>query len=360
MAHENMMVPRLFSEQASMKLNDFDFALPDHLIAQQPSPERDRSRMMVVWRKTGTIEHHRFRDLPEILSTDHFLVINNTRVFPARLRASRPGKSEEIEVLLLRELNPGDWLALIKPARKAPLGQTLRIGELSAQVLEIKETGSRVLRFDSKADLHEVFERIGEPPTPPYIHREKSQDFSEDKLRYQTIYARHRGSVAAPTAGLHFTDEVFRRLRDRGIPICELLLHVGYGTFQPVRCENIEEHRMEPEYYQLDAATADRIRGYKADGRQLIAVGTTTTRCLEFLAGQKNPYASEGYCNIFIYPGFEFKMLDGLITNFHLPRSTLFMLICAFAGRDLMLDCYREAISQNYRFYSYGDCMLIL
>jgi S-adenosylmethionine:tRNA ribosyltransferase-isomerase len=343
-----------------MKLDDFSFDLPERLIAQCPVPERDSSKMMVVWRKSGKREHCRFRDLPEILSAEYFLVINNTRVFPARLRAWRPGKNEEIEVLLLRELNPGDWLALVKPARKAPLGQKLIIGELSAQVLEVKEAGSRVFRFDSRTDLPEVFERIGEPPTPPYIHREKGQDFTEDRIRYQTIYARHSGSVAAPTAGLHFTDEVFRRLRDREIPVCELLLHVGYGTFQPVRCENIEEHKMEPEFYQLDADAAASIHGYKAAGRRLIAVGTTTTRCLEFLAGKQSFLASSGYCNLFIYPGFEFKLLDGLLTNFHLPRSTLFMLVCAFAGRELMLDCYKEAIAENYRFYSYGDCMLIL
>jgi S-adenosylmethionine:tRNA ribosyltransferase-isomerase len=343
-----------------MNLSDFNFVLPEHLIAQQPAPERDSSQMMVVWRKSGKREHHQFRDLPEILSNRHFLVMNNTRVFPARLRASRPGKSEEIEVFLLRELNPGDWLALVKPVRKAPLGQRLVIGELSAQVLEVKEAGSRVFRFDPRTDLHEVFEKIGEPPTPPYIRREKGQDSTQDRLRYQTIYARHSGSVAAPTAGLHFTEEVFRRLRGREIPICELLLHVGYGTFQPVRCEKIEEHQMEPEYFQLEIETAARIHGYKAEGRQLIAVGTTTTRCLEFLARQENFGASTGFCNLFIYPGFEFRMLNGLITNFHLPSSTLFMLACAFTGRELMLDCYREAISKNYRFYSYGDCMLIL
>jgi S-adenosylmethionine:tRNA ribosyltransferase-isomerase len=343
-----------------MKPADFGFDLPEDLIAQQPAPERDRSRMMVVRRQSGRREHRLFRDLPEILGAEHFLVINNTRVFPARLRASRPGKNEEIEVLLLRELSPGDWLALVKPARKAPLGQKLKMGELSAQVLEVEENGSRVFRFDSKSDLHEVFERIGEPPTPPYIHREKGRDFTEDRLRYQTIYARHSGSVAAPTAGLHFTEEVFRRLRDREIPLCELLLHVGYGTFQPVRCQTIEEHKMEPEYYQLDEDTAARILAYKTDGRRLVAVGTTTTRCLEFIAGQQKFHSSEGYCNVFIYPGFEFKMIDGLLTNFHLPCSTLFMLVCAFAGRELMLDCYREAISERYRFYSYGDCMLIL
>ncbi len=343
-------------------LSDFDFSLPESLVAQHPAPERDSSKMLVVWRETGRREHHRFRELPEILGPEHFLVINNTRVFPARLRASRAQKSDEIEVLLLKELSASNWLALVKPARKALPGQILAIGELSARVLEAKESGSRVLRFEPKIDLRQVFERIGEPPTPPYIRRKKGQDLAEDRLRYQTVYARHSGSVAAPTAGLHFTREVFSRLEARGISVCELLLHVGYGTFQPVRCENIEEHKMEPEYYEIDGDTALRIRSYRAEGRRLIAVGTTTTRCLEFVARREHPlqHASAGSCNLFIYPGFEFKILDGLLTNFHLPRSTLFMLVCAFAGRELMLDCYREAISKEYRFYSYGDCMLLL
>lgn len=345
-----------------MKLSDFDFKLPDRLIAQHPVPERDRSRMMVVWRKTGKREHYTFRELPEILSPEHFLVINNTRVFPARLRASRRGKHEEIEVLLLKQLSSYDWLVLLKPARKALPGQELVIGSLAAKVLEAKESGSRVLRFASGQDLPHVFEKIGEPPIPPYIHRAKGEDLSEDRERYQTVYARHSGSVAAPTAGLHFTDEVFRRLEDRGIEVCQLLLHVGYGTFQPVRCEDIEQHQMEPEYYRLDASTAARIRNYKTEGRKLVAVGTTTTRCLEFLARSEKPleHSSSGFCSLFIYPGFEFRMLDGLLTNFHLPQSTLFMLVSAFAGRELMLDCYREAISKDYRFYSYGDCMLLL
>ncbi len=345
-----------------MKLHDFDFALPDPLIAQHPAPIRDQSRMMVVRRRTGRREHRTFRELPEILGPEHFLVINNTRVFPARLRASRPGKIEEIEVLLIKELGASDWLALLKPARKAPPGQELQIGELRARVLEARESGSRVLRFSSNIELHQVFEKMGEPPIPPYIRRDKQEDLSEDRVRYQTVYARHSGSVAAPTAGLHFTEDVFSRLQARGVDICELLLHVGYGTFQPVRFENIEQHRMEPEYYRLEGPTAERIRTYKEQGRKLIAVGTTSTRCLEFLARNENPLdqASSGFCNLFIYPGFEFRLLDGLITNFHLPQSTLFMLVCAFAGRELMLDCYREAIAQGYRFYSYGDCMLIL
>jgi S-adenosylmethionine:tRNA ribosyltransferase-isomerase len=345
-----------------MKLSDFDFTLPERLIAQHPAPKRDGSKMMVIRRDTGKREHHRFRDLPDILGPEHFLVINNTRVFPARLRASRPGKHEEIEILLLKELGGGDWLALAKPARKTPPGQELKIGNLSVQVLEAKESGSRILRFESKPDLYSVFEAIGEPPIPPYIHRAKHQDLSEDRIRYQTVYARHSGSVAAPTAGLHFTDDVFRRLEARDVGVCEILLHVGYGTFQPVRCEDVESHRMEPEYFRIDASTAERIHNYKAERRRLIAVGTTSTRCLEYLAREKNPLQqpAEGFCNLFIYPGFEFRMLDGLLTNFHLPQSTLFMLVCAFAGRELMLDCYREAISRDYRFYSYGDCMLLL
>jgi S-adenosylmethionine:tRNA ribosyltransferase-isomerase len=345
-----------------MKLSDFDFALPERLVAQHPAAERDSSQMMVVRRNTGQREHRKFRELPEILGPEHFLVLNNTRVFPARLRASRAGKNEAIEVLLLEELGPCDWLALVKPARKAPTDQRLAIGGLAAHVLEAHESGKRRLRFEPGADLRKAFEIMGEPPIPPYIRRHPNQDLTEDRLRYQTIYARHSGSIAAPTAGLHFTEDVFRRLKARGTPVCELLLHVGYGTFRPVRCENIEEHKMEPEYYEIDARNTRRIWGYKAEGRHLIAVGTTTTRCLEYLARQEHPSgtASLGFCNLFIYPGFEFRMLDGLVTNFHLPRSTLFMLACAFAGRELMLDCYREAISRNYRFYSYGDCMLVL
>lgn len=229
-------------------------------------------------------------------------------------------------------------------------------------MVEAKESGSRVLRFDNPSDLFPVIEKLGEPPLPPYIRRAKHQDLSEDRMRYQTVYARHSGSVAAPTAGLHFTEDVFRRLEARGVAVCEILLHVGYGTFQPVRCEEIESHKMEPEYFSVDGSTAGNIRSYKAEGRKLIAVGTTSTRCLEYLAREKNPLQqpASGFCDLFIYPGFQFRMLDGLLTNFHLPQSTLFMLVCAFAGRGLMLDCYREAISRNYRFYSYGDCMLLL
>ncbi|MBN2319375.1 MAG: tRNA preQ1(34) S-adenosylmethionine ribosyltransferase-isomerase QueA [Acidobacteria bacterium] len=345
-----------------MKIDEFDFELPERCIAQHPVAHRDQSKMMVVWKKTGKREHHIFRDMPDILNQEHFLVRNNTRVFPARLKAKRPGKVEEIEVLLLREHRQGEWSALTKPARKTPVGQELIIGHLTARVLEVTESGSRILHFDPQPDLMAHIERIGEPPLPPYIHRSEKHDFSEDKIRYQTVYACERGSIAAPTAGLHFTPEIFSRLYEKRIPVCEIMLHVGYGTFQPVRCENVEEHRMESEYYRVEAGTLSRIRRYKAEGRRLIAVGTTTTRCLEFLAsdGKLPETTSEGECNLFIYPGFEFKILDGLLTNFHLPKSTLFMLVSAFAGRDLMLDCYHEAISRDYRFFSYGDCMLII
>ena len=348
-----------------MKLADFDFTLPNVLVAQHPALERDGSRLMLIRRETGKREHLWFRDLPNVLGAEHFLVANETRVFPARLHACRPGKNEKIEILLLREDSPKRWLALTKPGRKTPAGQRLQIGEITARVSAITESGGRVIEFDGfehGENLFEVFERIGVTPTPPYIRRKDSVDTTEDSLRYQTVYARQSGSVAAPTAGLHFTEEVLRRLGVRGVPMCKILLHVGYGTFKPVRAENIEDHEMEPEFYSVDAETSVRIRALKNEGRRLVAVGTTSTRCLEYLAQDGYPFdrAASGYCNLFIYPGFKFRMLNGLITNFHLPKSTLFMLVCAFAGRELMLDSYREAISLGYRFYSYGDCMLIL
>lgn len=345
-----------------MKLNEFDFELPDRLIAQYPLPERDQSRMMVVWRKTGKREHRRFSELPEILGPEYFLVLNNTRVFPARLYGRRSGKEERIEVLLVRALEPALWLTLMKPAHKAPVGQRIFIGELEAEVVEARQTGARVLRFNPSENLMSFFERNGEPPLPPYIHRKGTANLEADRIRYQTVYATRTGSVAAPTAGLHFTEDTLRHLSNRGVGICKILLHVGYGTFQPVRCQEIENHRMEPEFFEVSDGAASFINKGKSDGRKLIAVGTTTTRTLEYLARESGRLngAVSGFCDLYIYPGFHFQILDGLLTNFHLPRSTLFMLVCAFADRALMLDCYREAISQGYRFFSYGDCMLLL
>jgi S-adenosylmethionine:tRNA ribosyltransferase-isomerase len=345
-----------------VKLSDFNFPLPERLIAQHPLPARDQSRMMVVDRRTGTWQHRHFHELPEILGPEYFLVLNHTRVFPARLRATRPGRSEEIEILLVRETGPGEWLALLRPGRKAPVGQLLQAGNLTAEVVGVRSDGARVLRFPSSEDLMAIFEKIGTPPLPPYIRRDKGESVPEDRERYQTVYAKKTGSVAAPTAGLHFTAEVFRNLADKGIACREILLHVGYGTFQPVRCADVESHRLDPEYFEISDEAAAGIRCQLEKGRKLVAVGTTTTRVLEDLARQPDFLSSGtcGYCGLFIYPGFTFRALSGLLTNFHLPRSTLFLLVCAFAGRDLMMECYSDAVANDYRFFSYGDCMLIL
>jgi S-adenosylmethionine:tRNA ribosyltransferase-isomerase len=346
----------------AVKLSDFDFPLPEHLIAQHPLPGRDQSRMMVVNRRAGTWQHRIFRELTEILGPEHFLVMNNTRVFPARLHASRPGKTEDIEILLVRETGPREWIALLKPGRKGPEGQRLQAGDLQAEVVSVRDDGTRVLRFLSSGDFMAALERQGAQPLPPYIRRPKGDACTEDRDRYQTIYAKTPGSVAAPTAGLHFTKEVLRRLDDKGISRCEILLHVGYGTFQPVRSVDIETHRMDPEYFEVSDRAAAEIRSRLDRGQQLIAVGTTTTRVLESLARQPDFPSSgaSGYCELFIYPGFRFRAISGLLTNFHLPQSTLFMLVSALAGRDLMLKCYSDAVRNGYRFFSYGDCMLIL
>ncbi len=346
----------------AVKLSDFDFDIPEKLIAQHPVPERERSRLMVVWRGERRWEHRSFHELPEILTTEHFLVMNNSRVFPARLRARRPGRNETIEVLLISEMEEGQWLTLVKPARKASVGQALEIEGLMATVRSVSSQGLRVLAFEGSPDVVRAAERIGEVPLPPYVRRPDRSLRTEDLLRYQTVYAKRTGSIAAPTAGLHFTERLLERLDARGVARCEILLHIGYGTFQPIRAAEIGEHRMLPEYFEVSQESANRIRALKASGRRLIAVGTTTTRVLEYLArsGSLPAAGASGMCDLFIYPGFIFRILDGLLTNFHLPRSTPFLLACAFAGRDLMLESYREARDRGYRFYSYGDAMLIV
>jgi len=300
--------------------------------------------------------------LPEILSPEHFLVLNNTRVFSARLWGHRPGKREQIEILLVRERATGQWAALLKPARKAPAGQILEIADIKAEVIQVLESGQRLLQFDSAEPLLADLDRIGEPPLPPYVHRARGDSMEADRERYQTVYARHKGSIAAPTAGLHFTREILSRLDEKGIGRCEILLHVGYGTFQPVRSPEIENHVMEREYYEVPEEAASLINQWKQTGKQLVAVGTTTTRALEYQARQSAYRISPGigWCDLFIHPGFRFQVIDGLLTNFHLPASTLLMLVCAFAGREFVLECYREAVARRYRFFSYGDCMLIL
>jgi len=345
-----------------VKLSDFDFSLPDHLIAQHPLPRRDQSRLMLIDRSSGRIEHRSFRELPHILGRDHFLVINSSRVFPARLWACRPQKSERIEILLVQETAPQVWKALVRPARKAPPGQLLNLAGMNARVEAVHEDGSRILRFQSEHDFMQLLNEIGEPPLPPYIRRAAGADFAEDRQRYQTVYARRTGSVAAPTAGLHFTPEILKRLRAKGIPACEIVLHVGYGTFKPVRCRQVEDHLMDPEYFEISLADAQAIDRLKAEPRKLVAVGSTVTRVMEHVgrSGMTFRGGASGWCDLFIYPGHEFCMVDCLLTNFHLPRSTLFILVCAFAGGELVRECYRQAIEQHYRFFSYGDCMLIL
>ena len=317
---------------------------------------------MVVRRSTGEVSHHVFHELPDLLPPEHLIVLNNTRVFPARLRARREGRDENFEVLLVQEIGQGVWRTLVRPGRKLREGETILIGRLKARAHGACEDGTRLIEFDPRESLPTELESMGEPPLPPYIRRSRDWDFSKDRERYQTVYARHSGSVAAPTAGLHFTSRVLERLSEKGFRICEILLHVGYGTFKPVRSEEVESHRMDPEYYEVGGQAADCLATGRREGRRVLAVGTTVTRVLEHLAQRRwNAEApASGYCDLFIYPGHRFRWVDCLLTNFHLPKSTLFMLVCAFAGREFMLECYRTAMARKYRFFSYGDCMLIL
>ena len=364
-----------------MRLSEFDYELPLDRIAQHPATERDASRMMLLDRGVRAWQDLAFRDLPEVLRGDELIVVNDARVLPARLygrrrgvRAQPPGRrrrghlSSEIEVLLTRQHEPGVWEALVRPGRKIGVGERIFFddgagGRLEAEVIARGEYGARRLRFAEAGDLMAVLERAGHIPLPPYIARE---DAPEDRERYQTIFARQPGAVAAPTAGLHFTPAVVERLRDRGIEICPLTLYVGPGTFQPVRTNEVERHRMQPEAYEIPEATATAIGRAKAERRPVLAVGTTVVRALESaargvgcLSGAAEVPAGPGEAGVYLYPGAEFLVVNQLLTNFHLPKSTLLLLVCAFAGRQLILDAYRHAVDSGYRFYSYGDCMLI-
>ena len=337
-----------------MKIADFDYHLPPELIAQYPSEKRDQSRLMVVDRVSQSLEHHRFRDLPRFLSSQDLLVLNNTRVIPARLFAYREGRQEKIEVLLLSSLEGDVWEALIKPGKKARPGVRLvfQSGEFEAEVLDASDSTVRQLRFEYSGEFWEWIDRLGQTPLPPYISRQSTTD---DRQRYQTVFASVPGSVAAPTAGLHLTQELLEETSH-----CKITLHVGYGTFKPVSVESVEEHQMDSEYYEIGSEAATRIAEIQSIGR-VIAVGTTTTRALEHVFSKHQQIAPDrGWTDLFISPGFDFRVIGGLITNFHLPRSTLLLLVSAFAGRKLVQECYREAIDQGYRFYSYGDAMLIL
>lgn len=340
-----------------MKKSDFSYKLPDGLIAQHPSDKRDMSRLLVIDSKTGETEHRKFRDIVEYLEKDDCLVINETRVIPARLLGEREDTGGKIEFVLLKKIKKDDWEVLVKPGRRAIPGRRFLFGDglLKAEVLNVVEEGNRIVRFFYKGIFEEVLDKVGTLPLPPYITEKL-----EDDERYQTVYAQVRGSAAAPTAGLHFTKELLNKLMEKGVKIAKVTLHVGLGTFRPVRAEIITDHVMHSEYYEIDEKAVKIINQTKKMGRRVIAVGTTSTRVLESVAiknGVVKP--GRGETNIFIYPGYEFKVVDSLITNFHLPESTLLMLVSALAGRENILRAYNEAITEKYRFFSFGDAMYI-
>ncbi len=339
-----------------MSQPDFDYHLPEELIAQHPTRDRADSRLLVLERATGRITHSTFRDLPAFLSADDLLVLNDTRVFPARLFGRTESSRAELEVLLLNEVSGDEWEVLLKPARKARAGMRLWFADgFEAEVLPWESGMTRRLRFHASGDFWEWIEKLGHTPLPPYIRRGRTES-AEDRERYQTVFARVRGSVAAPTAGLHFTPEVLARFRHTAIT-----LHVGYGTFMPVKVDDPRLHQMHSEHYELSEDAASALRAQQAAGGRIVAVGTTTTRVLEHVARTRGRLeADSGQTDLFIYPGFDFRVIGALITNFHLPQSTLLMLVCAFAGTEPIRSAYEEAIRERYRFYSYGDAMLIL
>lgn len=347
-----------------MRVSDFDFELPAELIAQEAVP-RGRSRLLVLERSGGRCQHQCVADLPDLLAPGDLFVVNDTRVFPARLLGRRIPSGGAVECMLLAKAGEDLWEALMHPGQK--LGPGARVlfeskdGALGAEVVERRFYGRRLIRMRAErgGGVEALIDRLGHVPLPPYIHREDRED---DRERYQTVYARHRGSVAAPTAGLHFTDDLLSALADRSIERVAITLHVGYGTFKPVRSDNVEEHTVDPEPYAIDQPAADVLNEALATRRRIVCVGTTTTRALEnaVRAGGGRVVPGQGRAEVFIYPGFTFQATGALLTNFHLPRSSLLMLVAAFAGRDLVLEAYREAVRQRYRFYSYGDAMLVL
>lgn len=340
-----------------MLVSDFDYDLPEELIAQQPIEPRDRSRLLVLDRKTGLMEHKNFYNLPQFLQPGDTLVFNDTRVIPARLLGVKPATGAKIEVFLLNRITKDDWEVLVKPGKKARPGTVIEFdGKLRCQVVDSTDFGGRVVRFSYQGVFEEILDVLGETPLPPYIKAQLT-----DKERYQTVYARERGSAAAPTAGLHFTRELMEKIESMGVNLAFVTLHVGLGTFRPVTAEDISEHVMHREYYSVPAATAAIVNQTLAAGKRVIAVGTTAVRTLESAASATGCLeAKSGWTEIFIYPGYEFKIVKALITNFHLPKSTLLMLISALADRELIFKAYREAVDQRYRFFSFGDAMFII
>ena len=340
-----------------MKTDDFDFYLPEELIAQHPLEKRDSSRMLVLDRKTGEIEHKHFKDIIDYLDDNDVLVLNDTKVLPARLIGEKEETKAHIEVLLLKKESGDIWECLVKPAKRVKLGTIITFGNglLKAKCTKIGEDGIRHVEFIYEGIFYEILDKLGTMPLPPYI-REKL----EDKDRYQTVYAKNLGSAAAPTAGLHFTKELLEKIKKKNIKVCYITLHVGLGTFRPVAVEDVTKHKMHSEYYSMTKEVADTLNTAKKEGKRIIAVGTTTTRTLETIMTKYNEFTScSGWTNIFIYPGYKFKAIDGLITNFHLPKSTLIMLVSALAGKDFILKAYNEAVKEKYRFFSFGDAMFI-
>lgn len=341
-----------------MKVSDFKYELPEELIAQEPVKERDLSRLMVLDRKTGTIEHRIFKDTVNFINKGDCLVLNDTRVIPARLLGRREDTNGKIEFVLLRKLKEDVWEVILKPGRRAKQGSRFIFGDgiLKAEIMGIVNEGNRVVRFEHDGVFEEVLERVGVIPLPPYIKMQL-----DNPERYQTIYARKSGSAAAPTAGLHFTENLLRELQEKGVEIAHVTLHVGLGTFRPVKVTDVEKHRMHEEYFSIDEPACMKINAARKKGFRIIAVGTTSCRVLETVSDENGFVKPQsGWTDIFIYPGYRFKAVDSLITNFHLPESTLIMLVCAFAGKDFIFKAYSEAIKERYRFFSFGDAMLIL
>lgn len=340
-----------------MKTSDFYYDLPEELIAQYPLNNREESRLLVLDKETGRIEHGKFKDVVDYLNPGDCLVLNDTRVIPARLFGNRIGKEEKIEFLLLKNIEDSKWEVMVKPGKKVKPGATIIFGDglLVAQVLSIEEGGTRIVEFKHDGIFQEILDRLGEMPLPPYI-KEKL----EDKERYQTVYSKKEGSAAAPTAGLHFTKELLDTIEKKGVRLAFITLHVGLGTFRPVKVDNIEEHTMHSEYYEVSEEAAIIINDTRRNGGRVIAVGTTSTRTLETIAEEDGTIQpKKGWTDIFIYPGYKFKAIDALITNFHLPESTLLMLVSALAGREKILRAYRVAVENRYRFFSFGDAMFI-
>lgn len=340
-----------------MKTSDFYYDLPEELIAQDPLEDRSSSRLLVLDKKTGETEHHVFREIVNYLDPGDCLVINDTKVIPARLIGAKEETGAKIEVLLLKRGADDVWETLVKPGRKAKPGTRISFGDglLTGEVVDIVDEGNRLIHFEYEGIFEEILDRLGQMPLPPYITHQL-----KDKERYNTVYAEHPGSAAAPTAGLHFTPELLEKIRDKGVGIAHVTLHVGLGTFRPVKVDDVENHHMHSEFYMIDETAAEKINRAKENGKRVICVGTTSCRTIESAADENGRLkACSGWTDIFIYPGYQFKILDALITNFHLPESTLVMLVSALAGRDHVLAAYEEAVRERYRFFSFGDAMFI-